>query len=109
MMWYDLVVLLEGILSIQSLYDFISFRGIQPVFIPAVWKLTIPLRIHVFLWLLSNNKFLIRGNLNKRKLLIDTCCLLCIENESICHLMFDCCIAKYLWGSELSLWMECWV
>jgi hypothetical protein len=59
MMWYDLVVLLEGIFSIQSLYDFISLRGIQPVFIPAVWKLTVPPRIHVFMWLLSNNKLLI--------------------------------------------------
>jgi hypothetical protein len=48
----------------------------------------------VFLWLLSNNKLLTRDNLNKRKHLLDTCCLLCTGNESICHLMFDCYVAN---------------
>jgi hypothetical protein len=57
----------------------------------------------VFLWLLSNNKILTRDNLNKRKPLLDTCCLFCIEKESICHLMFDCCVAKCLWGDLNSL------
>jgi hypothetical protein len=28
--------------SSQSLYSVINFRGVQPVFIPAVWKLLIP-------------------------------------------------------------------
>jgi hypothetical protein len=56
----------SGIYSSQSLYNVINFRGVIPVFIPSVWKLTVPPRVHFFLWLLSKNKLLTRDNLEKR-------------------------------------------
>jgi hypothetical protein len=37
------------IYSSQSLYAIINFRGVQLVYLPAVWKLTVPPRIHFFL------------------------------------------------------------
>ena len=43
----------KGVYSSSSLYHVINFRGVQPVFIPAVWKLYVPPKIHVFLWLFS--------------------------------------------------------
>ena len=46
----------KGKYSSSPLYHIINFRGVQPVFIPAVWKLRVPPKIHVFLWLLSKNK-----------------------------------------------------
>ena len=52
--------------SVQSLYSVVSFRGVTPVYVPAVWKLIIPPRIHIFLWLLSRNKLLTRDNLGKK-------------------------------------------
>lgn len=39
----------NGIYSSQSLYAIINFRGVQPVYIPAVWKITVPPRVHVFM------------------------------------------------------------
>jgi hypothetical protein len=45
----------NGIYSFQSLYSVINFRGVTPVYVPAVWKLRIPPRVHFFLWLLSKN------------------------------------------------------
>jgi hypothetical protein len=51
--------------SSQSLYRVINFRGVLPVFVPVVWKLRVPPRIHFFLWLLSNDKLLTRNNLEK--------------------------------------------
>jgi hypothetical protein len=36
----------SGIYSSQSLYRIINFRGGTPVYIPAVWKLRVPPRIH---------------------------------------------------------------
>jgi hypothetical protein len=42
-----------GVYSSQSLYVVINFRGVQPVYVPAVWKIIVPPRIHFFLWLLS--------------------------------------------------------
>jgi hypothetical protein len=56
----------SGIYSSQSLYAVINFGGVKTVYLPVVWKLIVPLRIHFFLWLLSNNKLLTRDNLRKR-------------------------------------------
>jgi len=52
--------------SVHSLYSVVSFRGVTPVYVPAVWKLITPPRIHIFLWLLSRNKLLTRDNLGKK-------------------------------------------
>lgn len=79
------------------MYKTISFRGIQPVYTPVVWNLHIPPRIHVFLWLLSNNKTLTRTNLAKRITLEDISCLFCAEDESVQHLSFSCCVATLMW------------
>jgi hypothetical protein len=59
------------------------------VFTPAVWKNHIPSRVHIFLWLLANNKVLTRDNLAKRKSVDDKTCMFCFEFESMCHLFFN--------------------
>ena len=84
-MWLDLVSIAESIsysddcdtilwsfadsnsFSVQAVYKTISFRGVQPAYTPSIWKLYVPPRIHIFLWLLSNNKILTRTNLAKRR------------------------------------------
>jgi hypothetical protein len=78
----------SGMYSFHSLYSVINFRGVTPVYIPAVWKLVVPSRLHFFLWLLSKNKLLTRDNLEKRRQLNDMSCLFCSENESVHHLFF---------------------
>ena len=95
----------KGKYSVQSLYSVVSFRGVTPVHVPAVWKLIIPPRIHIFLWLLSRNKLLTRDNLGKKRELQDQTCLFCCEIESVNHLFFDCCVAKAIW-SEISILMD---
>ena len=62
-----------------------------------VLNLRIPPRIHIFFWLLSNNKTLTRTNLAKRKTLEDISCLFCAEDESVHHLFFGCCVATLMW------------
>jgi hypothetical protein len=58
----------SGLYSSQSLYKIINFRGVVPIYLPAMWKLTIPHRVPFFLWLVSKNKLLTRDNLEKRGL-----------------------------------------
>jgi hypothetical protein len=87
----------SGIYSSQSLYAVINFGGVKTVYLPVVWKLIVPLRIHFFLWLLSNNKLLTRDNLRKRQNLDDYTCLFCTEKESIHHLFFNCVVARRIW------------
>jgi hypothetical protein len=86
----------SGIYSAHSLYSVINFRGF-PVYFPVVWKLTIPPRVHIFLWLLSKNNLITRDNLGKRRTLNDASCLFCIEEESVDHLFFGCVVAKRAW------------
>jgi hypothetical protein len=88
----------SGVYSSQSLYAVINFRGVTPIYIPAVWSLVIPPRVH-FLCLLSKNKLLTRDNLGKRKRVDDKTCLFCNELETIHHLFYDCVVAKRVWDA----------
>jgi hypothetical protein len=80
--------------SVQTLYAIINNRGVRQVYTPLVWKLSVPSRCYIFLWLLAKNKVLTRDNLAKRKRLDDLSCLFCTESESVSHLFFDCCVAR---------------
>jgi hypothetical protein len=75
----------------------INFRGVAPVYLPAVWKILIPPRVHFFLWLVSKNKLLSRDNLENRRKLDDTSCLFCAEIETTHHLLFECVVVKRAW------------
>jgi hypothetical protein len=88
----------SGKYSMQSLYAVINDRCIKQVYTPVMWKISVPSRIHIFLWLVANNKVLTRDNLAKRKTFDDASCLFCLETESVHHLFFGCCIAKLLWS-----------
>lgn len=87
----------NGKFSVQSLYAIINHRGVVPKFIHAVWKLNIPPRVQMFLWLLSSNRLLIRDNLAKRREVSDPSCLFYAESESILHLFFDYYVASNVW------------
>jgi hypothetical protein len=87
----------NGVYSSQSLYKIINNRGVLPVFVPAVWSLKIPPRVHFFLWLLSKNKNLTRDNLQKRMEVPNKTCLFCEELETSNHLFFLCVVAVKMW------------
>ena len=87
----------SGVYSVKSFYSFVNHRVVVPVCTPAVWKLKIPPRIHVFLWLLANNKLLTRDNLAKRRTVDDLSCLFCSEQETCHHLFFGCFVANLVW------------
>ena len=88
----------KGVYSSSSLYQVINFRGVQPVFIPAVWKLYVPPKIHVFLWLFSYNKLMTRDNLRKSDIIKPLDCVFCSEQETNTHLFFECIVAKNIWS-----------
>jgi phage FluMu protein Com len=84
----------KGVYSISSLYAIVNFGGIMPVHIPAVWRVKVQPRVHVFLWLLDNNKLLSKDNLAKRQHVPDIRCIFCNEAESVAYLFFECAVAK---------------
>jgi hypothetical protein len=56
-----------GRYSVQSLYTIVNNRGVKQVYTHLVWKIQVPSGIHVFLWLLANDKVLTRDNPAKRR------------------------------------------
>jgi hypothetical protein len=88
----------SGQYSIRSFYAVANDRGVVPVHTPAVWQLDAPPRLHMFLWLLANDKLLTRNNLAKRRHVDDLTCLFCSESETCRHLFFDCLVAKLVWS-----------
>jgi hypothetical protein len=89
-----------GVYSTQSYYAMISFRGVTPVFLPAIWNIVVPPRIHLFYWLLSHNKLATVDNLNlnKKGLNKPVQCSFCNEEETINHLFFECVVARAIWS-----------
>ena len=87
----------SGCYSVKSFYAIVNNGGVVPVHTPAIWQLNVPPRIHVFLWLVANNKVLTRDNLHKRRHVEDRTCLFCSELETVDHLFFDCFLAKKIW------------
>jgi hypothetical protein len=88
----------NGVYSSKSMYALVNFRGVTPVYLPAVWDLKIPPRIQIFLWLLSQNKIMTRDNLRRRGIPKPMECSFCREFESVQHLFFDCIVARQVWG-----------
>jgi hypothetical protein len=84
--------------SVKSFYGVVNNGGIIPIHTPVLWKLVVPPRIHVFLWLVTTNKILTRDNLSKRCLVEDMNCVFRLEHESVDHLFFKCYVAQVIWG-----------
>jgi hypothetical protein len=84
----------SGKYAVQTLYAIVNERGVRQNFALVMWRIPIPPRLHVFLWLLANNKVLTRDNLAKRRQVDDKTCLFCAELESVSHLFFNCCVAR---------------
>jgi hypothetical protein len=76
----------SGIYSVQSLYAIVNNRGVKQFFTPVMWKITVPSRVHIFLWPLANNKSLTRDNIAKRRKVEDETCIFCCERESVNHI-----------------------
>lgn len=89
--------MVNHIIQMQLLCGHHSDPCVQPVFIPDVWKLLVPPRVHFFLWLLSMNKNLTRDNVEKRKKIDSNSCLFCNEKDTVNHLFFEYVAAQKIW------------
>lgn len=67
-----------------------------------MWKIKIPLRIKIFMWLAARNKVLTAEILQKRGWNGPSICVLCNSNtETLDHILFQCNYAKSLWRGLL--------
>ncbi|KAE8782662.1 hypothetical protein D1007_43931 [Hordeum vulgare] len=88
----------KGAYTVKSFYHQINFGGVVSTTRMSLWKVICPQKIHVFLWLCVHNKVLTRDNLEKRRPVENTSCLFCSCKETVQHLLFDCIVARQVWG-----------
>jgi hypothetical protein len=62
-----------------------------------IWKLSIPLKIKIFLWYLKRGVVLTKDNLISRNWRGGKQCVFCVQPKTIQHLFFDCHYAKFIW------------
>jgi hypothetical protein len=86
-----------GTYSSHSFYALISYRGVTPMYILAIWNIRVPPKIQLFLWLLSHNKLARVDNLNRKGMSKPEQCSFCNENESIRHIFFEFIVARVMW------------
>ena len=63
-----------------------------------IWKVKVPQKIKIFIWLLTNNVVLTKDNLIRRKWSGSPVCQFCDQNETVGHLFFTCPIVKVNWA-----------
>jgi hypothetical protein len=71
----------SGSYSSHSFYVVLNYRGVTPVYMPAIWNLMVPPTIQLFLWFLSHNKLatIYIDNLNKKGMEKPVRCCFCNE------------------------------
>jgi hypothetical protein len=87
----------SGVFSVKSTYKHLC-RNEYGLNFKRFWKAKIPLKIKIFMWLVSQGAILTKDNLSKRKWKGNTNCAICSEKESGTHLFFGCLTAKYIWS-----------
>ena len=103
----------KGIFSVKSAYKVQmednrrrSVRGVQGTSAGSslqkehwagIWAMNCPGKIKHFIWRLAHNSLVVRMNLERRGLELDTRCVMCNRlNEDSAHLLFKCKFAKHL-------------
>ena len=95
----------NGLFSVKSAYS-IFFRELGDVdpFWNDLWRMKIPPKIHIFIWLAYQGKILSNEQRTKRNLTSYPSCLLCgWQTESVIHILKDCPLAMMVWKSILNL------
>ena len=104
----------SGCYTIKSGSKFLAaeqFRSQQPSLTPndnglwrMIWGLSIPNKVHNFLWKACQNAILVKYNLQRQHILIeDTCELRKMEVEDIYHVLWGCNQLSQIWDSVPSL------
>ena len=87
----------NGIFSVKSLYRILISNSIGYPY-KFMWKIQIPQKIKMFLWLTLRNSILTQDNLLKRGWHGTNSCYFCGGMETIEHLFISCSVAKLMWS-----------
>jgi hypothetical protein len=77
----------SGIFSVKSTYKYLSRLDVGLSF-KKIWNAKIPLKIRIFMWLVSHDAILTKDNLIKQKWNGNSSCAFCTEKKDGQHLFF---------------------
>lgn len=80
--------------STSSLYNAITFPGVENKWMMSIWGANLPLKVKIFLWELCNDKIQSAEQLKKRNWNGPIECKLCGQTESAEHIFVTCAVAK---------------
>ena len=74
--------------SAKSLYNLMTFGGIQDVQMMLIWKCNIPLKVKIFLWMAIHDRIQCGVQLKKKKWSRPEECFSCDRLETSDHILF---------------------
>ena len=91
----------KGVFSTQSMYRFLSDRGVLNGRMQRLWKSKLPMKIKVFLWLAFQDRLPTGIVLKRRNWKGDDRCVVCKVIETSDHIFCHCPLAKFVWACAL--------
>lgn len=87
-----------GVFTTSSLYNALTFPGMQNKWMISIWTAALPLKIKIFLWQVCNDKVQSAEQLAKKNWDGPTDCKLCGQLESAEHIFVQCVLARFSWS-----------
>lgn len=95
-----------GDYSTSQGYDILQGVGNQETHWLLLWKLCVPPKVKIFLWLFMHERLPTMSEIHRRGFQINTTCIWCKRCvEDINHLLWQCTLAKLCW-KFLEQWFE---
>jgi hypothetical protein len=63
-----------------------------------IWNAKIPLKVRNFLWMVFQGRVQTTDNLSKKAWKGENKCKICLEEESVDHLIFTCPLSAFIWS-----------
>uniref|UniRef100_J3LT50 Aurora kinase n=1 Tax=Oryza brachyantha TaxID=4533 RepID=J3LT50_ORYBR len=87
----------KGVYTTESMYNVITFRGVEDSKVKEMWNSPIPLKMKHFLWIAWRDKIQSAAQLKKMNWEGSKRCQLCNAIENSSHIFFSCPNALFVW------------
>ncbi len=92
----------NGLFSVKSFYKALKLQetsaGVRESY-KIIWKIKVPLKVRIFMWLLIKGNVLTKDNLIKRGWKKgNDLCQFCEQKETIQHMFLECPVVRFTWN-----------
>ena len=93
----------QGNFTTSTAYKMMQNSGVKCPFSRIIWKLKVPHKVRVFIWIAIQNKLLTQEALRARGCMVEAGCHLCHDTgiESARHILYTCAYSVGFWNMLL--------